>query len=433
MQESNRRLDIVVWGATGFTGKMVVAAINGYQDIFYSCKLPNAGKPMDIKFGIAGRNAEKLKTVLETTQCSEDVEIFIADANDVENITKFVKQTKVVIACAGPFAKYSDTVVGICAQNGTHFVDITGEVPWVRSVIDRYDNLAKATGACIVNMCGFDSIPFDVGTLFGINRLRYQVGKPNLAIRRSTAHVSLLGGMSGGSVATGLNDNENPVMLTAGIDNEDPFLLGGIPKGGIREEDTDDYLNFVGQLGNKLYTCPSGMHNINSRVVRRSASLLNWGHQFNYTEFNFVPLKKIAEKSVQGRKHPAPPNVIRRLIESGRLPKPGEGPKPAKRAKSRFDAILTIEGEDGSTIDVSCNGGEAGYEETARMLLEAGLSMVHEPLLCPGIKCGGGVLTPAAALGENLIRRLNHVGIKFEVVPNKIKRAEEFSTVVSKL
>ena len=102
-------------------------------------------------------------------------------------------------------------------------------------------------------MCGFDSIPFDVGTLFGVNRLRHKMGKPNLAIRRSTAHVSLLGGMSGGSVATGINNNENPVMLTAGVDNDDPFLLGGTPKGGAREEDMDDYVNFVGELGWELH------------------------------------------------------------------------------------------------------------------------------------------------------------------------------------
>ena len=430
--QDDRKYDVIVWGATGFTGEMVVAALTGYQDIYYSCKLPNSGKPLNVKFGIAGRNMEKLKKVHAMTNCSNEVEIFIADANDVENITKFVQQTKVVIACAGPFARYSDTVVGICAENGTHFVDITGEVPWVRSVIDRFDDIAKATGACIVNMCGFDSIPFDVGTLFGVNRLRHKMGKPNLAIRRSTAHVSLLGGMSGGSVATGINNNENPVMLTAGVDNDDPFLLGGTPKGGAREEDMDDYVNFVGELGG-LYTCPSVMHNVNSRVVRRSASLLNWGNQFNYTEFNFVPLKKVAEKSVQQRKNPAPPEVMKRLLDSGRLPKPGEGPSPKKRAKSRFDAILTVEGEDGSTIDVSCNGGEAGYEETARMLLEAGLAMVEEPLLCPGIKSGGGVLTPAAALGENLIRRLNNVGIKFEIVSSKSARAEEFTLAASKL
>jgi short subunit dehydrogenase-like uncharacterized protein len=164
---SPRDYDIVIWGATGFTGKFVTAALAGNQAPFLSCTLPNSDGSVrgGLRYAIAGRNRAKLEQVASSCGCGPDVDILVADATDREAIAAFVCRTRCVVAAAGPFKRYSDVIVGECAAAGTHWVDTTGEAAWVRSVTDRYDDLARSTGAVICSMCGFDSIPFDLGTL----------------------------------------------------------------------------------------------------------------------------------------------------------------------------------------------------------------------------------------------------------------------------
>lgn len=412
---SERTYDVIIWGATGFTGSLATAAMAGHTAPFFSCKLPNAGhQRAGVKrWAIAGRSEAKLRKLHSECGCSADVDIIVAEADNVENISAFVANAKVVIATAGPFKQFSDVVVGQCAALGTHYVDITGEAAWVRSVIDRFDGLARANGAIICNMCGFDSIPFDLGALFAINRLK--ASKSGTSIRRVRAYLlNSSGGFSGGSLATGVSNEKTPVQLTGGVNQADPFLLGGIPKGGPREEDMDLSLCKVHKLGADIFCGPSVMHNVNSRCVRRSAQLLSWGPHFNYTELSPVPSAKVAEKLVAQMRNPAPPEVIERLMAEGKLPKPGEGPKPEVRKVSRFVSIIECQADDGSELVATMRGGEGGYEETARMVLEAALTLLQEPHSCPGVATGG-CLTPAAALGEPLIRRLSEIGMPFAV------------------
>ena len=427
-----RDLDIIVWGATGFTGELAVSSLTGHQSVFYSCKLPNPGQPRNVRFGIAGRNADKLEKVKQKTGCDASVPIFIAEASDRAAIKSFVERTKVVVSCGGPFQKYSDVLVGVCAETGTHYVDITGELAWVRSVSDRFDDLAKSSGSVICNMCGFDSIPFDLLTLYGVNRLRERAGW-KCGVRRAQAFLAMKGfGFSGGSLATGMLQNKEPLQLTKGVDLDHPFLLGGMVKGGIvREEDTDAFLHVIGQAPGGSFSTPSVMQPVNSRIVRKSAAALHYGPAFNYTEVTIAPTKKAAEKGLFNAKNPAGPEVIEKLVEAGRLPKPGQGPTTEQRAQSKFSVIMKCEGDDGTTIDVACSGGEAGYEETARMVVEAGIQLACNTHLCPGVETGG-VLTPACALGENMIRAMNEIGIRFDVV-DADEASKAFAQQVSKL
>lgn len=211
-----------------------------------------------------------------------------------------------------------------------------------------------------------------------------------------------------------LSNSRDPMQLTKGVDQNDPFLLGGLPRGGSREEDTDSSTHRVQMLDGDVPCGPSVMHPVNSRVVRRSAQLLGWGSHFNYVELSPMPSKKAAERMAEQQARPAPPEVLERLIQAGQLPKPGEGPKPEVRRAARFLVVVDCLAEDGQRLVATVRGGEPGYEETARMVLEAGLTLLQEPHACPGF-ARGGCLTPAAAMGETLIRRLSGIGMPFAV------------------
>uniref|UniRef100_A0A7S1S878 Saccharopine dehydrogenase NADP binding domain-containing protein n=1 Tax=Alexandrium catenella TaxID=2925 RepID=A0A7S1S878_ALECA len=413
---AGREYDLVIWGATGFTGQLATAALAGKSEAFFSCKLPNPGVARaGVRYALAGRDEAKLQRVRAECGCGPDVGVFVAESDNEQAIAAFVSRTRVVVAMAGPFKLYSDVVVAQCAKLGTHYVDITGEVPWVRSVIDRYDDVARSSGAIICNMCGFDSIPFDLGALFAINRLR--AAKGCSSIRRIAAYTPALGGsFSGGSTATMVSNSRHPVQLTKGVDDASPFLLGGLPKGGARDEDTDASTHRLQMLGGDVPCGPSVMHAVNSRVVRRSAQLLGWGQHFNYVELSPVPSKKVAERMVKQQATPAPVEAVEMMIKLGKLPKPGEGPKPEARRAARFAAVIECVADDGERLVATMRGGEPGYEETARMVLEAGLVLAQEPHACPGLS-RGGCLTPAAAMGETLIRRLAEVGMPFAVEP----------------
>lgn len=367
-----------------------------------------------MRYALAGRSKEKLRKVHSENDCGKEVPIFVAESDDVAAISNFVGRARVIIAVAGPFKLYSDVVVGACARLGTHYVDITGEAAWVRSVVDRYDGIARSTGAVICNMCGFDSVPFDLGTLYAINRLRARTSATS--IRRVTAYIAVLGGggFSGGTLATGMSNVRTPVQLTKGVDLNDPFILGGLPKGGCREEDTDNFAFQVHMLGEHIPCGPSHMHTVNSRMVRRSSQLLGWGPNFNYVELLPVPSREFAQKMADQQRNPAPPEVIEKLMAQGVLPKPGEGPKPEVRRQTRFTAIIDCLADDGSRLVTTMRGGEPGYEETARMVLEAGLALLQETHSCPAAATGG-CFSPAAGLGEVLIRRLQEVGMRFAV------------------
>ena len=433
MSSSGRDLDIVLWGATGFTGKLALAALVHDQSKFFSCSLPDRratahGRELSkVRFGVAGRNEEKLRAVLKDVGVPDPeaagVSVFVANADDDAAIDAFVSRCRAVVATAGPFQLYSDRVVSSCVRNGTHFADCCGETEWVRSLIDRHHDKCRATGAVIVSMCGFDSLPFDLGALYAVNALRKSSNAP---CRRVTARVTSLGSISGGSLATGqLKQKAQKRLTDYGVDASSPFLLGGIRRGGIRAEDRDEYTHSTGPFGGAgVFEGPGTMATINTRVVRRSAQLLGYGEDFAYVERNLFASEKRAAKALRQAKNPAPPAVIKRLVDAGRLPKPGQGPSPEVRKRARFATYLTAQAEDGKEVHARVSGGEAGYEETGRMVLEAGLALALSGPL-PRAEAGG-VFTPAFALGERLISRLHRAGILFEEIEDAEAAAGEF-------
>jgi short subunit dehydrogenase-like uncharacterized protein len=369
--------------------------------------------PESLVYAIAGRNREKLEAVKSQAGCKSSVQVFVADAGDADAVDAIVKQARVLVAMAGPMVKYGSKIVSACARFNTHYVDITGEVAWVRDMIEKHGETAKATKTAIVPMCGFDSIPSDLGTFFVAKQLGYPSAKQ---LRRVTCLQSMSGGgMSGGSMASGIEMERNPVTLTSGKSVDDLFLLGGEPSNGPRAEDefpTD--VKFVDHLG--LWAGPFGMAQINSRVVRRSDSMLGYGDEFSYSEYMEAPNEKFAQRLVKAANGP-PATKRQEMVDAGRLPAPGQGPAPEQRKSGLFRTTLLGEAEDGTTVVCSVSGGEAGYEETAKMVSEAALALALEYEACPASAIGGGFLTPATAMGDVLIARLENAGIKFAAGP----------------
>ena len=409
-------LDVVVWGATGFTGRLACAYLARDASKFFSFQLGEAGPGRKVRWGVAGRNADKVRRVLQECRAPDDTEVFVVEASDEAAIRKMVESTKVVCSLAGPFVKYSDKVVEMCAQTGTHYVDICGEPVWVRSCKDRHDDRARATGACIVNFCGYDSIPSDLGCLYAVRALRNKVGDASAHVRAVRMYQVMYTdgqqGFSGGSLQTGLVDKGNPKLkLTAGVDPDSPFLLGGETPEGIRDIDQfQTAAKYSEELG--FWTAPFGMEHINAVAVRRSAGALGYGRLFNYQEVVVAPSEKDAKKMARRAVDPVPPEVIRKMIEAGRLPKPGEGPLPKHRRRMAFLSLLSAEAEDGTKAYVAVRGGEAGYEETAKMVVESALALAMQPADCPGTSTGG-FLSTAQCMGSVLIDRLRAAGIDF--------------------
>jgi len=230
-----------------------------------------------------------------------------------------------------------------------------------------------------------------------------------------------LEGGGGGSLQTMLVGMTEPMQLSGGVDRADPFLLGGEPAGGAREEDRpmkDAY--FDAALDS--WIGPFIMQGVNPLAVRRSSALLEYGSQFNYREVTACRNEEEAQRSVKFVNAPARPEELRRMIEEGKLPQPGEGPSPEARALARFQSTLVACNEAGESVTVTVTGAEVAYEETAKMAVEAGLALVYEGASCPGVVSGGGFLTPAACMGTVLIQRLHRAGIRFDVVSDAARR-----------
>ena len=416
-----RDLDIVIWGATGFTGEIAVGYLKGDQSKLSSFRCDGPAAPSGLRWAVCGRNFEKLAAL------DSGVEIIVCDADDPIGIEAFVKRAQVVVGMAGPFFRYSDRVVEACARNGTHWCDISGEIPWMRSLIDRCDENACASRACIVNQCGYDSIPSDLGTLFAINALREQcneAGKPRSPIRKVSCYQMGVGGIGGGSMQTVIDYSNTPKVLSGDFDPRDPFLVGGEPAGGARQEDALMREAFFDRALN-TWIGPFSMSEVNRRIVHRSNMQLGYGPQFSYQEVEVCYSEEQAHQLVRKISNPTAPESFIESIEQGRLPKPGDGPPTEERANRRFQSTLIAVNEAGDDVAVSVTGGDASFEETAKMVIHTALALVLDSEACAGVTQGGGFHTPAAGLGVTLINRLHYAGIKFEVLSNEIGTARQ--------
>ena len=407
----NRPYDIIVFGATGFTGKLVVEYLIEHYGVNNEL----------FTWAIAGRNEDKIKKVIETLAAKNDkikkIKFFIADSFDEKSLDHLSKSAKVGISTVGPYIKYGKKLVSHCAHNGTHYCDLTGEVPFIRESIDAYDKVAKKNECRIIHSCGFDSIPSDLGVLF----LQSEAKKK---YDRFCSHIKYYvratkGGFSGGTIASMIaisNYIKSKQNLSGLLGNPYALNSDNYESPSVSSLRSVEWDKDVG-----LWTAPFIMSGINTRVVRRSNELLGfkYGKEFIYTEVTSFQkgimgyLKSYSMLIFLGlTKFLMSFKPTFWLLKNFYLPSPGEGPNREKRDNGFFKILLNGY-VDGNHISCTVTGDkDPGYSGTAIMLTESALSII---LHNEEIPKKFGVLTPASALGKILIKRLKTKGIIFKV------------------
>jgi short subunit dehydrogenase-like uncharacterized protein len=405
--DRDRDLDLIVFGATSFVGQILTARL-----------VERAG---DIRWAIAGRNADKLAGV--AAGAGADVEQIVADATDPEAMDALAARTRVVVSTVGPYALYGSPLVAAVAANGTDYCDLTGEPQWMRDMIDTHQDTAAASGARIVHACGFDSIPSDLGVWFTQQQAIERFGEPctTIGLRVKAAK----GGASGGTIASGLNlieEIRREPELRKVLGN--PYALA--PEGmrtGPKQPNvtipTRDELS--GQ-----WVAPFIMAAANTRVVQRSHALLGrpWGDEFTYDEAMLMGSGPVgaAKASVVAGGTGAFAGLgafgPTRALLGKVLPEPGEGPSPEAQEAGFFDLRLYGRTAGGDTIETKVTGDrDPGYGSTAKMLAESALAFLDLPHEASDGGVAGGFWTPATAFGDRLIDRLvAHAGLTFDVV-----------------
>lgn len=414
----NKRFDVIVWGATGFTGRLVAEYLTRHYGV----------DGQTVRWTIAGRDPKKLDSVrlalAHINSAAVNLPLLVADSHDRASLDTLVRQTKVVCSTVGPYALYGTPLVAACAENGVDYCDLTGEVAWIRETVADYHERAAQTGARIVHCCGFDSIPSDLGVLM---MQEYAKGKHGRSLPEIKFFVTgMRGGFSGGTAASMLN-----MLETAAKDRTlrrhlaDPFAL--VPDGAPSDARNADQTGARWDADLGRWTAPFIMAVINTRIVHRSNYLLGYryGRTFQYSEAmqfarGFVGGRLAANGFSfglgalmgMGRFGPA-----RALLQKTALPNPGEGPSQETRDNGyfRIKLIGKLPAYDGQPVMLLkgevAGSSDPGYGETAKMVAESALCLA----LDDKIARRGGVLTPAASMGMRLVERLRAAGMTWDV------------------
>ena len=403
-----RDLDVVVYGATGFVGKLTAEYLAEHA-------------PPETRIALGGRSAEKLeRTRAEIGGRAADWPLVVADSAYADAVAALARSTRAVATTVGPYAKYGMPLLAACASNGTHYADLTGEILFMRRAIDEHHDTAKASGARIVHACGFDSIPSDLGVL-ALHRHASEGGLGDLGDTTYVV-VGLKGGASGGTVDSlrGQIDEakrDPAVRRIAG----DPYALSpdraAEPDLG-RERDPMG-VSHEPEIGG--YMAPFLMGPLNTRVVRRSNALQDYayGRQFRYRELmkgGELPFGPVVAGAVAGGLAALYGGMsfgpTRKLLDR-LLPDPGEGPSEKMRETGYFKIAIHSFTSTGAHIvcDIKASG-DPGYKATGVMLGEAALALGLDGDRLPDV---AGVLTPATAMGEVLTERLRAAGQTYDV------------------
>ena len=383
--------DVVIYGATGFTGRLVAEYMNTTYGV---------GK--DVSWAMAGRSLDKLKTVRDEMGIPKSVDLIVADASDPASLEAMVKSARCVLTTVGPYQLYGAPLVEACATQGVDYVDLSGEVAWMHDMIAAYEGTAKKSGARIVFSCGFDSIPFDLGVLFLQNEAMREFGTP--AVRVKGRMRKMKGTFSGGTAASGretmaraMRDPavmavlRNPFSLTGGFEGPDQ------PHGMSVQED-EDFGSWV---------APFIMAPINTKNIHRSNAIMGhpYGTDFVYDE---MMLTGPGEAGKAAAEMVAKSNAMGG--DDG--PKPGEGPSKEEREAGLYDFALLGITKNGDRIRATVTGDkDPGYGSTSKIISEAAICLVKD---CTDL--GGGIYTPAAAMGLTLVGRLqSHAGLTFSI------------------
>jgi short subunit dehydrogenase-like uncharacterized protein len=386
------KFDIVVYGATGFTGQLVAE----YLAANY------VGKD-DPKWAMAGRSKEKLGSVRDAIGAPADTALIVADAGDLASLKAMVDQTKSVVTTVGPYQLYGNDLLAACVASGTDYFDLCGEPIWMRQMIDKHEAAAKASGARIVFSCGFDSVPFELGAFFVQEEARRVFGAPALRVKGRVRDMR--GTLSGGTAASGRATFEavaRDLSLVAILN--DPFALTPGFKGPKQPKGNKPA--FEEDL--QSWTAPFMMALINTRNVHRSNMLMGfpYGREFVYDE---MVLTGPGEKGeVNARKVMAANNE--KTGPNAR--KPGEGPSKQERENGLYDLLYIAVAPDGREVRASVKGDrDPGYGSTSKMISECAICLLRD---IPGVPAG--FWTPGAAMQHRLIKRLvDRAGLSFEV------------------
>ncbi len=399
-----RPFDVILYGATGFVGRQTARYFAAHA-------------PAGLRWAVAGRSAAKLEA-LRAELAAVTPGVLVADAADAAALDALAAQARVVLSTAGPFARFGSELVAACVRHGSHYVDITGETPWVREMIDLHHDAAAKSGTRIVPGCGFDSVPSDLGAWLVASALLAQHDEACVSVK---ACFSIRGGLNGGTAASMFNALESGVQGQV----DDPFLLNPAgtapadaashrdPAGALRDTDFDAWL------------APFVMGPINTRVVRRSAALLAasglYAPDFRYQEYARVgrgaqgalSATTLAVGMAAGRT--ALGFAPLRRVAARYLPAPGEGPSEQAMDHGSFRCELIGVGSRGSVQRGRIAGrGDPGNRATTVFVCESALALALDAKRLPGGARLGGVLTPAVALGGVLAARLLAAGMTVE-------------------
>ncbi|MEP7300384.1 MAG: saccharopine dehydrogenase NADP-binding domain-containing protein [Caldimonas sp.] len=411
---STPSLDLVAFGATSFVGKILCRYL-----------LDEFGAGGKLRWAAAGRSKAKLEELRESLGAkAATVPLVVADAADEASLRKMCASTRVVVSTVGPYALYGEPLVRACAESGTDYCDLTGEVQWIRRMVERYEASARESGARIVHCCGFDSLPSDLGVHFLQRQASSQFGVPCTRVKMRVK--AMRGGMSGGTVASLLN-----VVREAAADPAlrkelaDPYSLcpdavaPRVRQPELRSPELDADFD--------AWIAPFVMSAINTRVVFRTNALSGqaYGADFEYDE------AMLMGRGLQGRLAATALTVglggfmvvgaigpLRAGLERFLLPKPGEGPSPEAQRKGFWDLRFLGTTGDGRQIRTKVTGdSDPGYGSTGKMLGQAAACLALD---VDKAATAGGFWTPATIFGDRLIQRLmEHSGVSFEVLADR--------------
>jgi short subunit dehydrogenase-like uncharacterized protein len=403
---AERAFDIVVFGASGSTGRLVAAHLLRARD------------QRPLRLALAGRDRAKLTAIATELGGARPPEVIVVDAHDRAGLDAMAARTRVVATTVGPYLKYGSELVAACAAAGTHYCDITGETHWIRMMIDAHHATAERTGARIVHTCGFDSIPSDLGVAVLQRDMVATSGAPADDV------VSLFGetkGQIGGGTALTMLTTIDLAAKDKDIRRNlrDPYGLDPSPRVGGPTERDEVKLGYEKRLG--LLTAPFVMAAINTRVVRRTNALLGYpyGRDFKYREVMSLPRSPRGvmmgigiTAGLAGMVFAARNKRLRPWLER-RIPKPGEGPSAETIAKGHYTVRILGErtgAPETRRMAVVADRLDPGHGSTAKMLGESALCLAFDRL-----ESRGGVLTPCAAMGMTLVDRLRAAGMTFDV------------------
>jgi len=391
MSQTSKEFDIIIYGATGFTGRLVAEYLNTEY----------AGS--DIQWAMAGRSVEKLAAVRDEMGISQDIALITANSDDAASLDAMCARTRAVITTVGPYQLYGEPLIAAAVKSGTDYVDLCGEPAWMRDIITDYNIPAQSSGSRIVLSCGFDSIPFDMGVYFLQQHAQAKYGAPCPRVRGRVR--AMQGTFSGGTAASFMETMKragqqpeilswlkNPFSLVPNFDGpKQPH--GAKP---IFEEDLNSW------------SAPFIMASINTKNVHRSNALLGhtYGKDFVYDEMMFTGPGEKGQAMAEG--------LAKHNTFGDNPPKLGEGPSKEERDNGFYDVLFIGNTTEGKMITASVKGDkDPGYGSTSKMITEAALTLVKNK---SQNDVGGGVYTSAPAMGDALIKRLEaHAGLTFTI------------------